>query len=69
LNWNGFNKEKTMMLGVLTFKRKGGGHVGIYVGEDSKCYHVLGGNQSNMTIRIEKSRCTWRYVEHSKFLR
>jgi uncharacterized protein (TIGR02594 family) len=61
LNWNKFGtKEKTAMLGdVLTFKRKGGGHVGIYVGEDSKCYHVLGGNQSNMVTitRIEKIRC------------
>ena len=61
LNWNKFGtKESVAMLGdVLTFKRNGGGHVGIYVGEDDKCYHVLGGNQSNMVCitRIEKSRC------------
>jgi uncharacterized protein (TIGR02594 family) len=61
LNWNKFgNKETKAMLGdVLTFKRKGGGHVGIYVGEDASCYHVFGGNQSNMVniTRIEKSRC------------
>ena len=47
------------MLGdILTFKRNGGGHVGIYVGEDSECYHVLGGNQGNaMSVsRIQKSR-------------
>lgn len=45
---------------VLVFQRPGGGgHVGFYVGEDSKAYHVLGGNQSNRTsiTRIEKSRC------------
>lgn len=61
LNWNKFGvKQSVAMLGdVLTFKRDGGGHVGIYVGEDHSCYHVLGGNQSNMVCitRIEKSRC------------
>lgn len=62
LNWNKFGTpQKTAMLGdVLTFKRNGGGHVGIYVGEDSTCYHILGGNQSNMVCitRIEKPRCS-----------
>ncbi len=60
LNWNRFGtRQKTAMLGdVLTFKRNGGGHVGIYVGEDETCYHVLGGNQSNQVCitRIEKIR-------------
>jgi uncharacterized protein (TIGR02594 family) len=61
LNWNKFgDKQKVAMLGdILTFKRNGGGHVGIYVGEDETCYHVIGGNQSNMVniTRIEKTRC------------
>jgi len=61
LNWNKFGtKQSVAMLGdILTFKRNGGGHVGIYVGEDDTCYHVLGGNQSNMVniTRIEKTRC------------
>lgn len=60
LNWAKFgNKVSEPMLGdVLTFKRDGGGHVGIYVGEDKDCYHVLGGNQGNaMSVtRILKSR-------------
>jgi uncharacterized protein (TIGR02594 family) len=60
LNWNKFGtRQKNAMLGdVLTFSRNGGGHVGIYVGEDDKCYHILGGNQSNMVniTRIEKTR-------------
>ncbi len=61
-NWNNFGtKQTTAMLGdILIFTRPGGGgHVGIYVGEDSTCYHVLGGNQSNMvnSTRILKSRC------------
>lgn len=47
---------------VLVFQRPGGGHVGFYVGEDASCYHVLGGNQSDMVniTRIEKSRCIAR---------
>lgn len=60
LNWNKFgNRVSDPMLGdVLTFKRNGGGHVGIYVGEDKTHYHVLGGNQANAVnvVRIAKSR-------------
>lgn len=53
------NPSPEPMLGdILTFKRDGGGHVGIYVGEDDTAYHVLGGNQSNAmnVTRILKSR-------------
>ena len=44
---------------ILVFARKGGGHVGFYVGEDNVYYHVLGGNQSNSVnvMRIAKMRC------------
>jgi|SRR5690606_7016261 len=60
LNWAKWGTPvETPMLGdVLTFKRNGGGHVGIYVGQDDECYHVLGGNQSNSVsvTRIVKSR-------------
>lgn len=44
---------------ILVFSRDGGGHVGIYVGEDVTCYHVLGGNQGDAVsiIRILKERC------------
>jgi hypothetical protein len=43
---------------VLTFTRKGGGHVGLYVGEDKAAYHVLGGNQGDAVsiTRIGKER-------------
>lgn len=47
------------MLGdVLTFKRDGGGHVALYVGEDNSTYHCLGGNQSDKVCitRISKNR-------------
>lgn len=44
---------------TLVFKRPGGNHVGLYCCEDDDCYHVGGGNQSDMVriSRIEKSRC------------
>jgi uncharacterized protein (TIGR02594 family) len=45
---------------VLVFSRaKGGGHVGLYVGEDETAFHVLGGNQADAVsiVRIAKSRC------------
>ena len=60
LNWNNFGVPvKQPMLGdILTFSRNGGGHVGIYVGEDKIAYHVLGGNQGNSVsvTRIGKDR-------------
>ena len=60
LNWNKFGaKVDEAQLGdILTFTRKGGGHVGIYVGEDNQYYHVLGGNQNDEfnIMRISKSR-------------
>lgn len=44
---------------ILVFERKGGGHVGFYVGEDDKHYHVFGGNQADSVnvMRISKERC------------
>lgn len=61
LSWADFGKEATggAMLGdALTFKRNGGGHVALYVGEDATAYHCLGGNQSDKVCitRIAKSR-------------
>ena len=43
---------------VLVFGRNGGGHVGLYVGEDDGAFHVLGGNQSDRVCvtRIAKGR-------------
>ena len=62
LSWNNFgvrvDNNEAMLGDVLTFTRQGGGHVGIYVGEDSTAFHVLGGNQGNKVsiVRIAKSR-------------
>lgn len=43
---------------ILVFVRQGGGHVGVYVGEDETSYHVLGGNQKDAVsiVRISKQR-------------
>ncbi|MGW9946974.1 uncharacterized protein (TIGR02594 family) [Rhizobium leguminosarum] len=44
---------------LLVFSREGGGHVGLYVGEDADSYHVLGGNQGN-SVKVSpvlKRRC------------
>jgi uncharacterized protein (TIGR02594 family) len=60
LKWAAFGTpvNEAMLGDVLIFKRPGGGHVGMYIGEDDAFYHVLGGNQSNMVsiTRIEKKR-------------
>lgn len=47
-----------MLWDILVFNRQGGGHVGIYVGEDNVCYHVLGGNQGDRVSisRVPKER-------------
>lgn len=59
-NWDKFGVSSVApSLGdILTFQREGGGHVGVYVGEDSTHYHVLGTNQSDSTniMRIAKGR-------------
>jgi uncharacterized protein (TIGR02594 family) len=59
-NWEKFGVQtaKAMLGDILIFQRNGGGHVGLYVGEDSLAYHVLGGNQGNRVsiVRILKVR-------------
>jgi uncharacterized protein (TIGR02594 family) len=60
LSWSKFGDPggQPRLGDVLTFKRDGGGHVALYVGEDAACYHVLGGNQSDKVCitRIQKTR-------------
>lgn len=68
-NWSTFgDAAHDAMLGdILVFKREGGNHVAIYVGEDEIAYHVIGGNQSDKVCitRIQKSRC-WA-IRRAKF--
>lgn len=57
LNWAQFGNKVAdgAKLGdVLVFKREGGGHVALYIGEDEECYHCLGGNQSDMVNIVRK---------------
>lgn len=59
LNWAQFGHKVTdgAMLGdVLVFKRPGGGHVGLYIGEDFNCFHVAGGNQSDKVNIVRKGK-------------
>lgn len=56
----GIAKDKAALGDVLRFERPGGGHVGLYVGEDTAgFFHVLGANQSDSVniTRISKDRC------------
>lgn len=54
----GVQVNKPELGDTLIFQRDGGGHVGLYVGEDADAYHVLGGNQGNQYgfTRIAKNR-------------
>lgn len=47
-HWGNPVKTADASLGdVLVFQRTGGGHVGLYIGEDKDSYCVYGGNQSD----------------------
>lgn len=46
LNW-GTHVPLPMLGDVVVFTRVGGGHVGLYVGETTTHYAILGGNQGN----------------------
>lgn len=60
LDWSKFGSDAGQPgLGdVLVFVRPGGGHVGLYIAEDSGAYHVLGGNTADAVsiARIDKHR-------------
>ena len=79
LNWLkwGMAADKPSLGDVMIFKRKGGGHVGFYVGESSTHYHILGGNQGDeVNIRafpkkgvniefVGARRCEWKIAQPS----
>lgn len=60
LKWSDWGQklDKPSPGAIMTFTRKGGGHVGFYVSEDKDTYHILGGNQSDMVTitKIAKDR-------------
>lgn len=59
-NWLNFGQPvQSPGLGdCLVFSRQNAGHVGVYIAEDRECFHVGGGNESNMSniVRIPKIR-------------
>lgn len=58
LSWSEFGvPTKTPSLGdVLVFKRQGGGHVALYVGEDNANFYCLGGNQGDAVSIVAKPK-------------
>lgn len=57
-NW-GMPVRQPMLGDIMVFERPGGGgHVGIYVGEDKEAFHSLGGNQRDSVniTRLLKGR-------------
>ncbi len=60
LNWARFGAAaaEPSLGDVLVFRRDGGGHVGLYVGEDAGAFHVLGGNQGDRVgfARVARGR-------------
>lgn len=58
LTWGNPAGPFPMLGDVLVFTRQGGGHVGLYVGEDDTAFHVLGGNQGDAVsiVRISRDR-------------
>lgn len=83
LNWAKWGNDagQPELGDVLVFTRHGGGHVGLYVGEDDPvefaiasnlrgpletCYHVLGGNQSN-EVSIKRIEKSRLYAARNLF--
>ena len=61
LDWAGYGvpaPRDPELSDILVFQRPGGGHVGLYVGEDATAFHVLGGNQGDRVsiVRIARAR-------------
>lgn len=55
-SWLEYGREAIPQFGVIAvFRRKGGHHVGFYVGETATAVRILGGNQSNeVSVRLYK---------------
>lgn len=75
LNWGKFGEDggQPELGDVLTFVRTAAdgstaGHVGIYIGEDTHCYHVLGGNQSDSVTFARKDKTRLRAVRQPLYM-
>jgi len=69
LNWSkfGIHQSKAMLGDVLTFKRQGGGHVGLYVYENKDNYGVLGGNQKDKVGIVEIKKIRLQDIRRPKY--
>lgn len=67
VSWANYGQrvDRAMLGDVLVFMRDGGGHVGLYVGEDQECFHVLGGNQKDAVCITRISRARLMAVRRS----
>jgi uncharacterized protein (TIGR02594 family) len=69
LNWAKWGVErdggKPMLGDVLVFKRTGGGHVAMYVGEDLSSWHIIGGNQSDRVSIVRRAKVPTYAVRHA----
>lgn len=66
LNWSKYGQKlSTPVFGaVFSMHRKGGGHTGFIVSQDSKYWHILGGNQSdsvNVTRIAKANKCYFNF--------
>lgn len=61
-SWAGWGTAapRAMLGDVVVFARPGGGHVGLYVGEDADAFHILGGNQGDCCDIRRFGRTPWR---------
>jgi uncharacterized protein (TIGR02594 family) len=69
LNWSKFGIEggQPDLGDVIAFMRPGGGHVGLYIGEDKTHYHILGGNQSDSVSIARVAKANMRAVRQPKY--
>ena len=60
-------EDKAMLGDVLVFVRSGGGHVAIYVGEDSGAFHILGANEPDAFNITRKAKSTLYAVRRPSY--
>lgn len=63
--WGAERKGPALLGDVLVFVREGGGHVAMYVGEDTTHYHILGGNQSDKVSIVRRAKTPILAIRHA----
>jgi uncharacterized protein (TIGR02594 family) len=64
-SWGRARSGGAMLGDVLVFPRGSGGHVAIYIGEDSTHYHILGGNQTDKVCIVRKAKTPILAIRHA----